>query len=148
MSSIFIPPSHDPSQARAAWQKAANHLLQEAEDYRIWCFHGDLGAGKTTCIQALCHTLGVAETVTSPTFGLMHAYHASQGKTIYHFDFYRLKNKEEAVDIGCEEYFNSGAYCFIEWPAVASSLLPNLHLDLFLSMEKEGGRKVKVLPCS
>lgn len=144
MSSIFIPASTYQSQGMAAWQEAASKLLREAKDRRIWCFHGDLGAGKTTCIQALCTVLGVQEAVTSPTFGLVHEYVYLQDQYIYHFDFYRLKNKQEAIDIGCEEYFHSGAYCFIEWPEIVSSLLPEGYVDLFLTTDVQGGKKVEM----
>lgn len=145
MSSIFIPASRYESQGMEAWQGAASKLLEAAQDRRIWCLYGDLGAGKTTCVQALCHALGVREAVRSPTFGLVHEYVTSQGAYVYHFDFYRLKNQQEAIDIGCEEYFSSGAYCFLEWPEVVASLLPDRYVDLFLSTAAEGGKKIEMV---
>lgn len=145
MSSILIPLSTYEQQGIAAWQAAVSTLLKEAAERRVWCFYGDLGAGKTTCIKALCHALGVKEHVTSPTFGLVHEYLSKEKKTIYHFDFYRLKNVQEAVNIGCEEYFNSGHYCFIEWPQLIQPLLPNHYVNLYFNSEPKGGRTIEAI---
>ena len=102
---------------------AANQLTEFAGAEKIFLFYGDMGAGKTTFIKSLCEQLGVNETVTSPTFSIVNEYQ-SKGIKIYHFDFYRLKNQNEALDMGYEEYFYSGNYCFIEWPEKISDLLP------------------------
>ena|SRR5258708_1633233 len=90
---------------------------------KIFLFYGDLGAGKTTLIQSLCANLGTHEPITSPTFSIVNEYEG-EGTRIYHFDFYRLKNQNEALDLGYEEYFYSGYYCFIEWPEKIAGLLP------------------------
>ena len=84
-----------------------------------------MGAGKTTFIKAICRVLGVESVVQSPTFGLVNEYATETGESVYHFDCYRLRNEAEATDIGIEEYFDSGAYCFVEWPEKIPSLWPN-----------------------
>jgi tRNA threonylcarbamoyladenosine biosynthesis protein TsaE len=83
-----------------------------------------MGAGKTTFIKALCRELGVDDIVQSPTFAIINEYKTRQGNSIFHFDFYRIRKPEEAFDIGYEDYFYSGSYCFIEWPELVESLLP------------------------
>lgn len=102
---------------------AAQELLSATEK-RIWLLIGDMGAGKTTLVKALGEALGVKGTMSSPTFSIVNEYTTTQGELIYHFDFYRLKDETEAMDIGIEEYFDSGNYCFMEWPDKISNLVP------------------------
>ncbi|WP_295770114.1 tRNA (adenosine(37)-N6)-threonylcarbamoyltransferase complex ATPase subunit type 1 TsaE [uncultured Mucilaginibacter sp.] len=102
---------------------AARSLLNFAGEQKIFLFYGNMGAGKTTFIKELCAQLGVKEPVTSPTFSIVNEYEAGNSR-VFHFDFYRLKNQEEALDMGYEEYFYSGDYCLIEWPEKISDLLP------------------------
>ncbi len=91
----------------------------------VFAFNGQMGAGKTTFIKALCEALGVDEVVTSPTFSIVNEYRSEEtGELIYHFDFYRIKKIDEAYDMGCEDYFYSGAVCLIEWPELVEELLP------------------------
>ena len=91
----------------------------------VFAFNGQMGAGKTTFIKALCEALGVSEVVTSPTFSIVNEYRSDDtGELIYHFDFYRIKKLDEAYDMGCEDYFYSGAVCLIEWPELVEDLLP------------------------
>jgi tRNA threonylcarbamoyladenosine biosynthesis protein TsaE len=91
----------------------------------VFAFNGQMGAGKTTFIKALCEALGVSEPVTSPTFAIVNEYRSDEtGELIYHLDFYRIKKLEEAYDMGCEDYFYSGAVCLIEWPELVEDLLP------------------------
>ena len=91
----------------------------------VFFFFWQMGAGKTTFIKALCEALGVSEPVTSPTFAIVNEYRSDEtGELIYHFDFYRIKKLEEAYDMGCEDYFYSGAVCLIEWPELVEDLLP------------------------
>jgi len=102
---------------------AVEQLIAFGGSEKIYLFYGDMGAGKTTLIKELCECLGVHEPVTSPTFSIVNEYEG-KGTKIYHFDFYRLKNQAEALDLGYEEYFYSGNYCFIEWPDKIPDLLP------------------------
>ncbi|WP_426669463.1 tRNA (adenosine(37)-N6)-threonylcarbamoyltransferase complex ATPase subunit type 1 TsaE [Mucilaginibacter sp. McL0603] len=102
---------------------AAKQLIEFGGKEKIFLFYGDMGAGKTTLIQSLCECLGVHEPVTSPTFSIVNEYEGERTR-VFHFDFYRLKNQSEALDMGYEEYFYSGNYCFIEWPGKIADLLP------------------------
>ena len=104
---------------------AASAFLQKTGDCRHFAFYGTMGAGKTTFIKALCKALGVTGSVTSPTFALVNEYSAGDNGMVYHFDFYRINKPEEVFDFGCEEYFASGAYCFVEWPEKAEIALPS-----------------------
>lgn len=105
---------------------AAEEFVRLAmQEDTVFAFNGQMGAGKTTFIKALCEALGVSETVTSPTFSIVNEYRSDDtGELIYHFDFYRIKKLDEAYDMGCEDYFYSGAVCFIEWPELVEDLLP------------------------
>ncbi|MCD7714349.1 MAG: tRNA (adenosine(37)-N6)-threonylcarbamoyltransferase complex ATPase subunit type 1 TsaE [Prevotella sp.] len=102
---------------------AARQFVAETEGRTVFAFYGRMGAGKTTFIKAVCAELGVAEQVTSPTFAIINEYSSPRG-SIYHFDCYRLKSLAEFLDIGGEEYFYSGAPCFIEWPELVEPVLP------------------------
>ena len=104
-------------------EQAAQLILKYADGHRVFAIYGEMGAGKTTLIQSICKQLGIKDTVTSPTFSLVNEYHFDGGERVYHFDFYRIKNIQEAYDIGYEEYFFSGNYCFIEWPEKIEPLL-------------------------
>jgi len=110
-------------------KSAAVQLLEFAGDEKIFLFEGDMGAGKTTFIKVICEALGVTDLVSSPTFSIVNEYLAGTGK-IYHFDFYRIKNIQEAYDIGYEEYFYSGDLCLVEWPERIAALLPEHHLKV------------------
>lgn len=103
--------------AAAAW------LIENAGDKRVFVFQAPMGAGKTTFIKAICAFLQVEDSTSSPTFSIVNEYHSENGP-IYHFDFYRLKSEQEAFDLGYEEYFYSGDYCFIEWPEKIPNLIP------------------------
>jgi tRNA threonylcarbamoyladenosine biosynthesis protein TsaE len=101
----------------------AKQLIAFGGAEKIFLFYGDMGAGKTTLIKFLCDCLGTHGLVTSPTFSIVNEYEG-EAIRVYHFDFYRLKNQNEALDLGYEEYFYSGNYCFIEWPEQIADLLP------------------------
>jgi tRNA threonylcarbamoyladenosine biosynthesis protein TsaE len=120
----------------------AQQIISHAADARIFLFYGDMGAGKTTLIKALCGELGSTDVITSPTFSIVNEY-AGPNK-IYHFDFYRLKNQNEALDIGCEEYFYSGSYCFIEWPDKIPDLLPDNYVRINIEALEDNSRKVTI----
>ncbi|RRB13993.1 tRNA (adenosine(37)-N6)-threonylcarbamoyltransferase complex ATPase subunit type 1 TsaE [Larkinella knui] len=102
----------------------AGHLIDAGSRYSVWLFDGEMGAGKTTLIKAVCQRLGVVNTVQSPTFSIVNEYVTNSGEPVYHFDCYRLRNEEEALDSGLEEYIDSGERCLIEWPERIAGLLP------------------------
>jgi len=116
-------------------------ILSFALNDRIFLFYGDMGAGKTTLIKSLCTSLDVESTVTSPTFSIVNEYIA-KGQKIYHFDFYRLKNQTEALDMGYEEYFYSGAYCFVEWPEKIPDLLPEHYIKIQMNVLPDNSRQI------
>jgi tRNA threonylcarbamoyladenosine biosynthesis protein TsaE len=118
----------------------ASGILSYATNNRIFLFYGDMGAGKTTLIKSLCKALGSTDNITSPTFSIVNEY-AGPNK-IYHFDFYRLKTQTEALDIGCEEYFYSGNYCFIEWPEKIPDLLPDHYVKIQIAVLDDGSRQI------
>ncbi|MBS3808167.1 MAG: tRNA (adenosine(37)-N6)-threonylcarbamoyltransferase complex ATPase subunit type 1 TsaE [Bacteroidales bacterium] len=104
---------------------AARSFLERNADKRVFAFYGDLGAGKTTFIKALCNELNVIDIVSSPSFSIINEYQNEKGMRIYHMDFYRIKDLDEALEIGLEDYFSTNDYCFIEWPEKIDELLPN-----------------------
>lgn len=121
----------------------ARRILNEYPEDRIFAFYGDLGAGKTTLIKALCSVLGVTEDVTSPSFAIVNEYEAGGIDLIYHFDFYRIKKQEEVMDIGYEEYLYSGNYCFLEWADKIEELLPERFVYITISKnENDKGRHI------
>ena len=121
----------------------AEHLKQVAASERIFLFHGEMGAGKTTLIQAFCQKMGVTDRMSSPTFSLVNEYESADGP-IYHFDLYRVENEAELFDIGLEEYLYSGYICVVEWPEMAPSLFPTKHVSV--DIEVDGStRKISVI---
>ena len=126
---------------------AAREFIAHIGDRRVFAFYGDMGAGKTTFIKAVCDELGVAEQVTSPTFAIVNVYECSAPSgfsTIYHFDFYRIKRIEEAYDMGCEEYFYSRCLCFIEWPELVEDLLPENTVRVDIAQQPDGRRLITI----
>ncbi|MDD2798945.1 MAG: tRNA (adenosine(37)-N6)-threonylcarbamoyltransferase complex ATPase subunit type 1 TsaE [Bacteroidales bacterium] len=105
-------------------KEAARTFINQMGDNTVFAFRGSMGAGKTTFIKAICEELGVEDTINSPTFAIVNEYRSISGELIYHFDFYRINKIEEAFDFGYEDYFYSGALCFIEWPEKIEDLLP------------------------
>jgi tRNA threonylcarbamoyladenosine biosynthesis protein TsaE len=122
----------------------AEALISLAGNLKVWIFFGEMGSGKTTLIKSLCRHLGVSDTMSSPTFSIVNEYLASNDTTIFHFDFYRIKNEEEAYDIGTDEYFYSGNYCFVEWPEKIPSLIPDSYVKVSITSENETRRTIAV----
>jgi|SRR6187402_1601691 len=119
----------------------AQQIISYASNCRVFLFYGDMGAGKTTLIKSLCGALGSNDNITSPTFAIVNEY-AGGGDKIYHFDFYRLKNQNEALDLGSDEYFYSGNYCFIEWPEKIPDILPDKYIRVNLQVQDDNSRKI------
>ena len=128
-------------------REAAREFVSQIGDRRVFAFYGKMGAGKTTFVKAICEELGVDDVITSPTFAIVNEYAAPlsspAGDPIYHFDFYRIKKLEEVYDMGYEEYFYSGSLCFIEWPELIESLLPDDAVRVSLEEQPDGTRLVK-----
>jgi tRNA threonylcarbamoyladenosine biosynthesis protein TsaE len=122
----------------------AEQIVAHTGNENIWLFHGDMGAGKTTLIKALGKAMGVRDAINSPTFALVNEYETSIGKKVYHFDFYRIKHEAEAFDIGVEEYFDSGDYCFIEWPDKITNMIPDEHADIYITLEDNTHRTIAI----
>ena len=122
---------------------AASDIIKFAGNYRLFLFYGEMGAGKTTLIRSLCAELGVSDNVTSPTFSIVNEYEGTDGP-IYHFDFYRLKDQSEAMDMGYEEYFYSGNYCFVEWPERVAGLVPDQYTGIRIQLLDNGARQITV----
>ena len=122
---------------------AALSILSYAGANKLFLFYGEMGAGKTTLIKSLCGQLGVEDNVTSPTFSIVNEY-KGPGASVYHFDFYRLKNQTEALDMGYEDYFYSGNCCFIEWPEKIAGLLPQQYTGVRIKLSDDGSRQITV----
>jgi len=124
--------------------EAAKTFIQTIGEHRVFAFFADMGTGKTTFIKAVCEELGVEDVVSSPTFALVNEYTARSGKwadsAIYHFDFYRIRKLDEVYDMGYEEYFYSGALCFVEWPELIESILPADAVRVSMRKESDGSR--------
>ncbi|MDR3143192.1 MAG: tRNA (adenosine(37)-N6)-threonylcarbamoyltransferase complex ATPase subunit type 1 TsaE [Tannerellaceae bacterium] len=109
----------------------------------VFAFHGNMGAGKTTFIKAICEELGVTDVINSPTFAIINEYRSeTSGEFIYHFDFYRINKRSEAEDLGAGDYFYSGALCFIEWPEKIEELLPEDAVHISITENPDGSRTV------
>lgn len=124
---------------------AARQFIDQIGDKTVIALYGAMGAGKTTFIKAVCEELGVTETITSPTFAIVNEYKSREGSPIYHFDFYRINKLEEVYDFGYEDYFYNGNLCFIEWPELIESLLPDNCLKLKISETESGVRLIEAL---
>ena len=123
--------------------EAAKTFVENMGDGKEFAFYGKMGAGKTTFVKAICECLGVDDVITSPTFAIVNEYtSATTGDAIYHFDFYRIKKLEEVYDMGYEDYFYSGAVCFIEWPELIEELLPGNTVKVTIEEVENGARRL------
>lgn len=120
----------------------APQIIDALGESRVVAFRAPMGAGKTTLIKELCAAIGTDATVNSPTFAIVNDYPANNGTSIFHFDLYRLKGLAEAIDMGCEDYFYSGDYCFIEWPDIIDELLPSDTRTITISVDESGTRHI------
>lgn len=123
---------------------AAAEFIKQMGDNTVFAFHGEMGAGKTTFIKAICEKLGVDDVINSPTFAIVNEYRSNSGELIYHFDFYRINKEEEAFDFGYEDYFFSGSLCFIEWPERIESLLPHDTVHVTVKEIENGSRIAEI----
>jgi len=123
-------------------KEAAHQLLKFAGEEKIFIFEGSMGAGKTTFIKEICLALNVADLVSSPTFSIVNEYITASKEAVYHFDFYRIKDLQEAYDIGYEEYFYSGQVCLIEWPERIAPLLPDSYIKVKIDLIDEESREM------
>ena len=120
----------------------ARQFVEAIGNHTLVAFYGEMGAGKTTFIKAVCNELGVIDTVNSPTFSIVNDYATADGRHIYHFDFYRLKSPQEALDFGIEEYFASNSLCLMEWPEQIEPLLPDDTLQVTIAVGTDGSRTI------
>jgi len=123
---------------------AAKQFIAAMGDNTVFAFYGKMGAGKTTFIKAVCEELGVTDVINSPTFAIVNEYRSESGELIYHFDFYRINKVEEAFDFGYEDYFYSGALCFIEWPELIEELLPSDAVKVTIEEKEDGTRSIEM----
>lgn len=130
---------------------AAREFVNKIDDRRIFAFYGNMGAGKTTFIKAVCEELGISDVITSPTFAIVNEYEMPSSpavstlhlpSSVYHFDFYRIRRLEEVYDMGYEDYFYSGALCFIEWPELIEDLLPADAVKVTIQVLPDGSRNI------
>jgi tRNA threonylcarbamoyladenosine biosynthesis protein TsaE len=111
---------------------------------RVILFYGPMGSGKTTLIKEISKHLEVDDVTSSPTFSLVNEYHSKNKDVLYHFDFYRINDEEEAYDMGIEEYFDRGAWCFIEWPNKVENLLPLESVVIKLAINQDNTRTIEI----
>ena len=126
-------------------REAAKQFIAAMEDNTVFAFYGKMGAGKTTFIKAICEELGVTDVINSPTFAIVNEYRSDEtGELIYHFDFYRIKKLDEVYDMGYEDYFYSGALCFIEWPELVEEVLQGDAVKVTIEEVEDGTRSVRL----
>ena len=121
---------------------AAKEFINNMSDNTVFAFYGKMGAGKTTFIKAICEELGIVDVINSPTFAIVNEYRSDTNELTYHFDFYRINKIEEAYDFGYEDYFYSGALCFIEWPEKIEPLLPHNYISVFITVNEDESRTI------
>ncbi|MDR3844918.1 tRNA (adenosine(37)-N6)-threonylcarbamoyltransferase complex ATPase subunit type 1 TsaE [Hallella sp.] len=125
-------------------RETAHEFVANMGQASVFAFYGKMGAGKTTFVKAICEELGVEDVITSPTFAIVNEYQSTKtGGPIYHFDFYRIKELDEVYDMGYEDYFYSGAPCFLEWPELIEEILPNDAVKVTITEQEDGTRIVE-----
>ena len=122
--------------------EAAKAFVDAMGEKRVFAFYGKMGVGKTTFIKAVCEEMGVEDVINSPTFAIVNEYVDGRGEPVYHFDFYRIKEEQEVLDIGYEDYVYSGNVCFMEWPELIEGLLPADVVKVTIQEEEDGGRTI------
>lgn len=135
-----------PNYSEDELQEVARKLLSNFGNIDVWCFDAEMGAGKTTLIKKICEEKGVQDEMSSPTFSIVNEYQTDKGEDIYHFDFYRLKDIEEAIDIGLEDYLFSGNLCLLEWPEIIEPLLPDEYLQISIKLVGDNTRSLTAQP--
>lgn len=123
--------------------KIANEVIQFSA-HKILLFYGQMGVGKTTLIKEICKQLGVQDNISSPTFSLVNEYQTAKGELVYHFDFYRIEDEEEAYDMGIEDYLYSNNWCLVEWPENVKNLLPLESVEIHISTLENGQRNIQL----
>ena len=122
--------------------QVAKEIIAFTGGDKVWLFFGEMGAGKTTLIKSICAAFNVTDAVSSPTFALVNEYHNIKNQVFYHFDFYRIQDETEAMDMGCDEYFYSGYHCFVEWPEKITSLYPERYVVIEIQIREDQGRNI------
>jgi len=122
----------------------AKQFIEIVGTRRVFAMYGAMGVGKTTFVKAICQELGVEDTINSPSFAIVNEYHTKEDNIVYHFDFYRIEDVQEAYDFGYEDYFYSQALCFIEWPERIESILPSDVINLNFTEEEDGSRLIQI----
>lgn len=122
----------------------SKELIPYFKDYNVVILNGEMGAGKTTLVKHICKNLGVQDNTSSPTFSIVNEYKGKNHQTLYHFDFYRIENEQEAMDFGYEEYFYSDALCFIEWAEKIPNLIPENHLIITIEIDNNNNRIISI----
>lgn len=125
-------------------QQAAQEFIRHIGNSKVFAFHGNMGAGKTTFIKAICEEMGVEDVINSPTFAIVNEYETARQEIIYHFDCYRINKIEEALDMGCIDYFDSGNLCLIEWPENIASLLPDDTVVVKITVNDDDSRNIDI----
>lgn len=121
----------------------AKEIIQQSHN-KILLFYADMGAGKTTLIKEICKQLGVVDVISSPTFSLVNEYLTKDNQKVYHFDFYRIEDEEEALDIGVEDYFESNLWCFVEWPNNIENLVPLDAVEIHITILEDHQRNIQL----